>query len=59
MAEQDPLRDVDNDSVTKHAHALLEVLNDRAPYPYACVLDETRQRLYVSLGLSPQCRSLI
>lgn len=49
VQEQDPLRDVDNDAVTKRARALLEVLNERAPYPYACVVDEARQRLYVSL----------
>ncbi len=44
-----PSRDFDEDSVTKRARALLETVNDEAPYPYACVLDETQHRLYVSL----------
>jgi len=49
VAAQDPLRDLDNDSVTKRARALLELVNETAPYPYACVLDEKAERLYVSL----------
>jgi hypothetical protein len=39
----------DEDAITKRARALLEYLNAEAPYPYACVIDETRRRLYVSL----------
>ncbi len=49
QSEQSPARDADEDAVTKRARALLEVLNERAPYPYTCVVDESRQRLYVSL----------
>jgi DNA-binding beta-propeller fold protein YncE len=47
--EPDPMEDIDNDSVTKRARALLERLNEKAPFPYSCVIDEARQQLYVSL----------
>jgi DNA-binding beta-propeller fold protein YncE len=51
--DSDPFREVDDEAITKRARALLEALNTVAPYPYACVLDATRRRLYVSLwGLS-------
>jgi len=43
------LQDADADAVTKRARALLESANDQAPFPYACAIDEGRQRLYVSL----------
>lgn len=46
--DQDPWRDLDNEAITKRARALLEVLNSDAPYPYACVHDAARNRLYVS-----------
>jgi DNA-binding beta-propeller fold protein YncE len=49
VTEPDPMEDIDNDAVTKRARALLELLNERAPFPYACVADEARGRLYVSL----------
>ncbi|MEA3212791.1 MAG: hypothetical protein QOE70_5848 [Chthoniobacter sp.] len=39
----------DDPSITKRAHALLEVTDPSAPFPYACILDEKRERLYVSL----------
>ncbi|HOW65749.1 MAG TPA: alkaline phosphatase family protein [Candidatus Paceibacterota bacterium] len=39
----------DEDAITKRARALLEHLNSEAPYPYACLVDENRGRLYVSL----------
>ena len=42
-------RDLDQAALTKRAEALLDALDDRAPYPYACVADENRGRLYVSL----------
>jgi YVTN family beta-propeller protein len=45
----DPLRDVDDEAITKRARALLEAMNSTAPYPYACVVDAPRHRLYVSL----------
>jgi DNA-binding beta-propeller fold protein YncE len=47
--EGDPLRDVDDEAITKRARALLEAVNSTAPYPYACVVDAKRHRLYVSL----------
>ncbi|MBL9137432.1 MAG: beta-propeller fold lactonase family protein [Verrucomicrobiales bacterium] len=47
--ENDPWRDVEDEAITKRARALLEALNNEAPYPYACVIDPAKQRLYVSL----------
>jgi DNA-binding beta-propeller fold protein YncE/phospholipase C len=39
----------DEASITKRAEALLERASSDDPFPYACVLDENRSRLYVSL----------
>ncbi|MEX0671010.1 MAG: hypothetical protein WD060_11205 [Pirellulales bacterium] len=39
----------DDPSITKRAEQLLEHVDPAQPHPYACVLDEPRQRLYVSL----------
>jgi YVTN family beta-propeller protein len=39
----------DDPSITKRDAALLETIDPAAPFPYACVLDEKRERLYVSL----------
>jgi DNA-binding beta-propeller fold protein YncE len=39
----------DEASVTKRAAAALETATASDPFPYACVLDEPAQRLYVSL----------
>ena len=39
----------DDPSITKRDEALLEKADPSAPFPYACVLDEKRERLYVSL----------
>lgn len=39
----------DDPSITKRARQLLEASVADLPYPYACVLDEPRNRLYVSL----------
>ena len=47
--QDDPWRDLDDEAITKRARALLDVLNRDAPYPYGCVVDGRRQRLYVSL----------
>jgi DNA-binding beta-propeller fold protein YncE len=47
--QPDPMQDIEDDAVTKRARALLEKLNEQAPFPYACVADEKRGRLYVSL----------
>jgi DNA-binding beta-propeller fold protein YncE len=41
--------DFDEDAITKRARALLEKVNEGAPHPYTCLVDEKRQRLYVSL----------
>ena len=41
--------DEDTEAITKRASALLESLSGEAPFPYACVVDAPRQRLYVSL----------
>ena len=48
-ADADPDKGLDEESITKRARALLENLGGDSPYPYACVLDAARQRLYVSL----------
>lgn len=39
----------DDPSITKRDAALLETIDPAAPFPYACLLDEKRERLYVSL----------
>ncbi len=39
----------DDPSITKRAAALLEDADSADPFPYTCVLDEARKRLYVSL----------
>jgi len=39
----------DDPSITKRAEAILDTTGSDAPFPYACVLDEKRGRLYVSL----------
>lgn len=39
----------DDPAITKRAEQMLEHVDPAQPYPYACVLDEPRQRLYVSL----------
>jgi len=39
----------DEASITKRAEALLDQTKPEDPFPYACVLDEKRGRLYVSL----------
>ncbi len=39
----------DDPSITKRAEAILDTTGKDAPFPYACVLDEKRERLYVSL----------
>ncbi len=39
----------DDPSITKRAEAILDTTGKDAPFPYACMLDEKRERLYVSL----------
>ena len=39
----------DDPSITKRAEAILDTTGSDAPFPYACVVDEKRGRLYVSL----------
>jgi len=39
----------DDPSITKRAEQMLEHADPARPFPYACVLDEPRHRLYVSL----------
>jgi DNA-binding beta-propeller fold protein YncE len=39
----------DDPSITKRAEQLLDSTSKDAPFPYTCVLDEARGRLYVSL----------
>ncbi len=41
--------DLDTAAITKRAEAQLDPTSPEAPFPYACRLDEKRQRLYVSL----------
>ncbi len=38
----------DDPAITKRDRALLDATDPSAPFPYACVLDEKRRRLYVS-----------
>ncbi|MBC8001306.1 MAG: beta-propeller fold lactonase family protein [Opitutaceae bacterium] len=42
-------KDSDEASITKRAEAILDDTRSDDPFPYACVLDPERQRLYVSL----------
>ncbi|MBI3414748.1 MAG: SMP-30/gluconolactonase/LRE family protein [Verrucomicrobia bacterium] len=44
-----PPPDADLAAATKRGTALLDATTASDPFPYACVLDEPRQRLYVSL----------
>jgi YVTN family beta-propeller protein len=44
-----PAPTTDDPSITKRAEAQLEEHSATEPFPYACVLDEKRGRLYVSL----------
>jgi len=44
-----PPSDADLAAATKRAEANLDAVSSDDPFPYACVLDEPRQRLYVSL----------
>lgn len=39
----------DDPSITKRAEAILDTTGKDAPFPYTCALDESRERLYVSL----------
>ena len=39
----------DDPSITKRERALLDATDPAAPFPFACLLDERRHRLYVSL----------
>ena len=39
----------DDPSITKRAEQILDTTSKDAPFPYTCVLDEARNRLYVSL----------
>jgi len=40
---------VDEAAITKRAEAILDPSKGNEPFPYTCVLDEKRRRLYVSL----------
>lgn len=44
-----PPAGTDDPSITKRAQQLLDATDPSAPFPYACLLDEKRERLYVSL----------
>ena len=44
-----PTPDLDAAAITKRAEAALDPTSPEAPFPYACRIDEQRQRLYVSL----------
>ncbi len=44
-----PPTDADLAAATKRTEAVLDPADPNAPFPYACLLDEKRQRLYVSL----------
>lgn len=46
--------DPDTAAIIKRAEALLDPTSPDAPFPYACKLDEKRQRLYVSLWAQAQ-----
>jgi DNA-binding beta-propeller fold protein YncE len=47
--ELPPSADEDDAAITKRAEALLDQTRPEDPFPYGCVLDEKRNRLYVSL----------
>ncbi|MCC7373267.1 MAG: beta-propeller fold lactonase family protein [Verrucomicrobiales bacterium] len=47
--ETSPVREGEDESITKRARALLEASSHDEPYPYACVVDAAKMRLYVSL----------
>ena len=47
--ELPPPVDEDEAAITKRAEALLDKTRPEDPFPYGCVLDEKRHRLYVSL----------
>lgn len=47
--ELPPAASEDEDALTKRAEAWLEQITSDDPFPYACLLDEKRNRLYVSL----------
>jgi YVTN family beta-propeller protein len=47
-------RTPDEAAITKRAEAALDPSHPAAPYPYACVLDERKNRLYVSLWAQAQ-----
>ena len=47
--ELKPAADEDEAAITKRAEAALEVAQSADPFPYGCVLDEKKGRLYVSL----------
>lgn len=49
-----PAASEDEASITKRAEALLYHTHSDDPYPYGCVLDEKRDRLYVSLWAQAQ-----
>jgi DNA-binding beta-propeller fold protein YncE len=44
-----PAESEDDQAIAKRARALLDRPGSDLPYPYACVVDAVRQRLYVSL----------
>ena len=44
-----PAPTTDDPSITKRADQLLDTTDAKAPFPYACLLDEKHDRLYVSL----------
>ena len=49
MPNLSPAKDSDEASITKRAEAILDDTRSDDPFPYACVLDPVKQRLYVSL----------
>lgn len=49
LGTDDPNFNFDEAAVSKRAAAFLDRTTDADPFPYACVLDEKRGRLYVSL----------
>ncbi|MCX6903998.1 MAG: beta-propeller fold lactonase family protein [Verrucomicrobia bacterium] len=53
-----PAGDEDEAAITKRAEAILESAQATDPFPYACVLDEKRGRLYVSLWAQAQVAAL-
>ncbi len=49
VAEGDKPANADEAAITKRAEAVLDQTQSADPFPYACALDEKRNRLYVSL----------